>query len=111
MTDREPDPDATTELPPWAPDLWPKLLPPPTLISPAVDDELVITVRIRVAAPDVAEHLVQGLFSAVAKAVRPSYVGNDDADLAGIEIALPDFRPYGTSGGITHEFPPPAPSP
>jgi len=70
-----------------------------TLISPAIDDELVVTVRLRVAAPDVL-HRIEGpalislpgrLHNAIKDLLDPG-----DVDLAGIEIATPTFRPYHT---------------
>jgi len=67
-------------------------------VPPPADDEITVTVRIRVAAQDVAEHLAHdgpGLVAVVAAAVRPLYADNDDAHLAGIEMTLPTWKPYG----------------
>jgi hypothetical protein len=114
MTDREPDPDATAEFTsrwPQPPDLWPKLLPPPELVSPAVDDELVITLRLRLSGPDIAHRVAKPAFDYLPGRLRVAvsdFLDPGDVDLAGLEIALPDFRPYGTSGGVTHEFAGPA---
>jgi hypothetical protein len=96
------------------PDLWRKLQPPrlspllpPIEIAPSGDDELVITVRLRVADRAVLDELAGPaltslpgrLYAAVKDLLVPG-----DLDLAGLDIALPDFRPAGAPGTVTHEF-------
>jgi hypothetical protein len=70
-----------------------------TLISPAIDDELVLTVRIRVA-DQVVLHRVQGyLLDAMSARLHGSLtelLNRPGMELAGVEIATPTFKPYHT---------------
>jgi hypothetical protein len=68
-------------------------------VPPSIDDEAVVTVRIRLAAADIRDRLAADLIGEVpgrvAEVLRSliAMVG-EDAHLAGVEVALPDFKPY-----------------
>jgi hypothetical protein len=63
--------------------------------EPIIDDELVLTVRIRLGGPDVTHRIAErqsaGLVGELYGAVR-ELLAPGDSDLTGIEIALPTFR-------------------
>lgn len=67
-------------------------------VPPSVDDEIVLTIRIRVCAVDVRDHVARGLYRllpAFEEQVRPLLDPDSmDSSIAGIEVALPDFKPY-----------------
>jgi hypothetical protein len=77
------------------------------LIAPAIDDELTVTVRIRLASPTVRDQiggpalisLPGRLHAAIKDLLSPG-----DVNLAGLEVTLPTFKPYGTGGAVAHEF-------
>jgi hypothetical protein len=76
-----------------------KSKPLPTYeVSPSVDDEVVLTIRIRVCAVDVRDHVARGLYRLLPtfeEQVRPLLDPDSmDSSIAGIEVALPDFKPY-----------------
>jgi hypothetical protein len=77
------------------------------LIAPAIDDELTITVRLRLASPDVRDWIthdaLEKLPGRLSTAVGPLLTAHG-VDLAGLEVTLPTFKPYGTGGSVTHEF-------
>jgi hypothetical protein len=70
-----------------------------TLISPTIDDELVLTVRIRLDDADVL-HRVQGYLLDAASArlygSLTELLNRPGMELAGVEIVTPTFKPYHT---------------
>jgi hypothetical protein len=70
-----------------------------TLISPAIDDELVLTVRIRLAGKTVLESVQSYLLDTVAMRLDEGVaelLNRPGMELAGIEIITPTFKPYHT---------------
>ncbi len=67
-------------------------------VPPSIDDEVVLTIRIRVRAVDVRDALARGLYRLLPsfeEQVRPLLdPDSTDSSIAGIEVALPDFKPY-----------------
>ena len=66
-------------------------------VPPSVDDEITVTVRIRLEGP--VEAFERAFAAAapgvVAEAIWPLCEHHPDAHLAGIEVSLPTWRPYG----------------
>lgn len=81
-----------------------------------IDNELVITVRYRLADQDTCNTITGDVIDQapgrVVEALRPLLAagGIHGIDLAAVEITLPDFRPYDAPGKLTHEFADPVPS-
>jgi hypothetical protein len=67
-------------------------------VPPSVDDEVVLTIRIRVCTFDVRDGVARGLYRLLPtfeEQVRPLLDPDSmDSSIAGIEVALPDFKPY-----------------
>lgn len=71
-----------------------------TLVSPSIDDELTVTIRLRFADEIVRDRLADSDmladFAGSALAVARSLTDQNGVELASFEIALPTFRPYHT---------------
>jgi hypothetical protein len=66
-------------------------------VPPSVDDELVVTVRVRLDSPEVRDSIADVALGEVTGwvtgAIRP-LLADRGVHLAGVEVALPDFKPY-----------------
>lgn len=72
-----------------------------TEIPPRLDDEMTVTVRLRLASPkirdQVATTLIRGLAAEIVDRLDDDgFLALDGVTVAGVDISLPDFRPYQT---------------